>query len=117
MIKFALAVILALPLAAQDAKPFLGRWDITVTPATGTPYPQWLEVVEKDGKIEGRIQPRGGGWRTFTGATVQNNHLIVPVAPARGCDYVGPRDRGQGPDRYREARRRRRTQAGRRPRA
>jgi len=82
MIKFALALLLALPLAAQDAKPFLGRWDITVTPATGAPFPQWLEVTEKDGKIEGRLQPRGGGWRTFTGATVQNNHLIIPVAPA-----------------------------------
>src|SRR5204863_9364235 len=82
MTKFVFALILALPLAAQDAKPFLGRWDITVTPATGNPYPQWIEIMEKDGKIEGRLQPRGGAWRPFSGATVQNNHLIVPVAPA-----------------------------------
>src|SRR4051794_37882209 len=78
MTKFFAAILLVLPLAAQDAKPFLGRWDVTVTPATGTPYPQWLEVVEKAGKIEGRIQPRGGAWHTFTGAEVRNNHLMVP---------------------------------------
>ena len=63
MTKFAFALLLALPLAAQDAKPFLGRWDITVTPTTGAPFPQWLEVEEKDGKIEGRFQPRGGAWQ------------------------------------------------------
>src|SRR5947208_2986820 len=50
MTKLAFALILSLPLVAQDAKPFLGRWDLTVTPATGAPYPQWLEVTEKDNK-------------------------------------------------------------------
>jgi len=79
---FALSLLLLCPLAAQDAKPFLGRWDLTLTPARGNPYPQWMELTEKDGKIEGRVQPRGGAWRPVTGVTVANGHLVVPVAPA-----------------------------------
>src|SRR3990170_1438122 len=71
---------------AQDAKPFLGRWDMTVTPAQGTSYPQWMELVEKDGKIEGRVQPRGGGWRPIRGATVEAGKIIIALAGA-----------GQGP--------------------
>ena len=81
----ALSLFLVVSAVAQNAKPFLGRWDITVTPATGNPYPQWLEVTEKDGKIEGRVQPRGGAWRTFTGATVENGHLIVRGSRGTRC--------------------------------
>jgi hypothetical protein len=51
---FLIAGALAVPAFAQNAsKPFLGRWDLTVTNGTRT-WPQWMEVVEKDGKIEGR---------------------------------------------------------------
>ena len=53
-----LATALVSTVAAQDVKEFLGRWDMTVTPATGKPYPQWMELTDKDGKIEGRFQPR-----------------------------------------------------------
>ena len=53
MKKFVLPVLLAVCLPclaiAQDAKPFLGRWDMTVTPATGAPYPQWMELTESGG--------------------------------------------------------------------
>ncbi len=69
-------------LLAQSAKPFLGRWDLNVTPATGNPYPQWMELVEKDGKVEGRIQPRGGGWRPILGAKLEGAKLIVAVSAA-----------------------------------
>jgi hypothetical protein len=79
----ALAAALSSPLAAQDAKTFLGRWDMTVTPAGGgNPYPQWMELVEKDGKIEGRVQPRGGGWRPILGAKVDGGKVIVAVSAA-----------------------------------
>src|SRR5438876_9859327 len=80
---FALSLILLCPLVAQDEKAFIGRWDITGTPAQGAPYPQWMELVEKDGKLGGRLQPRGGAWREIAGGvTVANGHLIIPVAPA-----------------------------------
>jgi hypothetical protein len=67
---------------AQDMKSFLGRWDMTVTPASGNPWPQWMELVEKDGKVEGRVQPRGGAWRPILGAKIDSGKLIVAVSTA-----------------------------------
>ena len=67
---------------AQDVKAFLGRWDMTATPASGTPYPQWMELTENNGKIEGRVQPRGGAWRPIAGATVASGKLVVAVSEA-----------------------------------
>lgn len=78
--------LLALSLCAlaQDAKPFLGRWDFTVTPATGNPYPQWMELTEKDGKIEGRLQPRGGAWRPILGAKLDGGKITISQFSGRG---------------------------------
>jgi hypothetical protein len=70
--------------AAADTSAFAGRWDMTVTPATGNPYPQWMELIEKDGKLEGRVQPRGGGWRPILGATVEGGKLVVAVSANQG---------------------------------
>jgi hypothetical protein len=68
--------------AAQDAGAFLGRWDMVATPRTGDSFPQWMELVEKDGHIEGRVQPRGGAWRPIAGAKVEGNHIVVTVSAA-----------------------------------
>ena len=67
---------------AQDTKNFLGRWDMTATPATGKPYPQWMELTENGGKLEGRVQPRGGAWHPITGARVVAGKLMVDVGEA-----------------------------------
>jgi hypothetical protein len=83
-----LAVALVSTVAAQDAKEFLGRWDMTVTPATGKPYPQWMELTESGGRIEGKVQPRGGAWHTIAGARVEAGKLIVDVGPERGGSEV-----------------------------
>ena len=77
-----LATALTSTVAAQDAKEFLGRWDMTVTPAAGTPYPQWMELTESGGKIEGKVQPRGGAWHAIAGAHVDSGKLIVNVGEA-----------------------------------
>jgi hypothetical protein len=74
-----LMAALASTVAAQDSKAFLGRWDITVTPVNGKPYPQWLELTNSDGKIEGRVQPRGGAWHPITGAKIESGKLTVVV--------------------------------------
>jgi Domain of Unknown Function (DUF1080) len=93
MTKFAISLVLLVPAFAQDAKPFLGRWDITLTPATGAPYPGWMELTEKDGKLEGRYQPRGGAWQPIAGASIENRHLIVTLGggngPATIWDFTG----------------------------
>lgn len=71
-------------ISAQESKVFLGRWDMTVTPVSGAPYPQWMELVEKGGKIEGRVQPRGGGWMPIQGAKVDSGKLVVELSTPRG---------------------------------
>src|SRR5579871_3446874 len=77
-----LATALASTVAAQDVKEFLGRWDMTVTPAAGKSYPQWMELTDDGGKIEGRIQPRGGAWHPIVSAQMQSGKLIVVVGEA-----------------------------------
>ena len=69
------------PAFAQHS-PFLGRWDLTVQPQTGNPYPQWLEVVEKDGKLAGRFQPRGGAWKPFVDTKTDGNHMVIALNEA-----------------------------------
>jgi hypothetical protein len=83
-----LAAALVSTVAAQDAKEFVGRWDMTVTPASGQPYPQWMELTESGGKIEGKVQPRGGAWHPIAGARVDAGKLIVDVGPERGGSEV-----------------------------
>ncbi len=67
--------------------PFAGRWDLTLQPATGNPYPQWMEIVEKDGKLEGRYQPRGGAAQPILAAAMEAGHLTLTLtkANARGA--------------------------------
>jgi hypothetical protein len=74
--------VLPWTISAQNPKSFLGRWDMTVTPATGNPYAQWMELADNNGKIEGRVQPRGGAWRPIAGANIDSGKLIVTVAAA-----------------------------------
>jgi hypothetical protein len=79
-----LVTALVSTVAAQDVKEFLGRWDMTVTPATGQPYPQWMELTDRDGKIEGRVQPKGGAWHPIAGARIESGKLVVTVGEGHG---------------------------------
>ena len=84
MKKYSFLPIVCLLLAPAYAQknPFAGRWDLNVTPATGTPYPQWMEITDAGGKVDGRIQPRGGAVRPIVAAKMDGGHLIVTVADA-----------------------------------
>jgi hypothetical protein len=77
-----MAAVLPWAASAQSAQPFLGRWDMTVTPATGAAYAQWMELTENGGKIEGRVQPRGGAWRPIVGANLESGKLVVALSAA-----------------------------------
>ena len=76
-----LAMALPLIASAQDAKAFLGRWDMTATPASGVPYPQWMELLEKNGTLKGRVQPKGGGWKPILGAKIESGRMVVALSP------------------------------------
>ena len=96
MKKFFLPTLLVALAATASAQknPFVGRWDLVVTPANGNPYPQWMEITETDGKLEGRYQPRGGAWRVLNAAKIDNSHLILTLtaatdrAPAMSWDFT-----------------------------
>jgi len=38
-----------------------------------------MEITEKDGKLDGRIQPRGGAVRPIVDSKVEGNHLLITV--------------------------------------
>jgi hypothetical protein len=96
-----LLAALAVSASAQKS-PYAGRWDLTVTPQTGNPFPQWMEITEKDGKLDGRFQPRGGAWRPLVAAKVDNGHLILTLAeattrgPATTWDFTAAGDKLAG---------------------
>ena len=83
-----LAMVVLIPaLTAQKKNPFAGRWDINVTTEKET-YPNWMEVVDKDGSLQVRIQPRGGNVRPAVGARMEGSRLVVTVSgatPARAA--------------------------------
>lgn len=77
-----LSVFLVTSAAGQGSKSFAGRWDMTVTPASGAPYPQWIELTKEGDGFAGRIQPRGGAWRPIAGTHMQGADLIVDLGKA-----------------------------------
>src|ERR1017187_9002068 len=106
----AVAATLIGPASSQTKNPFLGRWDLVVTSPRGTAN-QWMEIIEKDGKLDGRIQPGGGAVRPIVGAKMDGSHLIVTVAAATdrapettwdvttdGAKVTGVQKRGENAD-------------------
>lgn len=70
-------------LAQNAANPFLGRWDVTVTAGKDT-YPDWIEVLEKDGKLAAHVQPRAGGAVWASEVKLDGNRLTVTMGGGRG---------------------------------
>jgi hypothetical protein len=94
-ILFPIVAALVSTASAQNIQQFLGRWDMTVTPVAGTPYPQWMELSDQNGKIEGRVQPRGGAWHPIEGARIESGQLIVVLnqsgsGPATSWELKSP---------------------------
>jgi hypothetical protein len=100
----ALAVLLAAALAAQKSdNPFLGRWDLNITPPTGAAFPDWIEVTQTGGTLAARIQPRSGGAFVADGVQMDGAKLIVTRQGTRwelsveGGKLVGSIKRGETP--------------------
>ncbi len=69
--------------AFAKTNPFAGRWDIDITSPRGV-YPDWMELVEKDGKTEVRVQPRGGSVHPAADVKVDGSKLTLTMNPAHG---------------------------------
>src|SRR5689334_12451077 len=70
-----LVLLLCVGSAISADGPFHGRWDLQVTPRTGTSYPDWMELAESGGKATLRVQPRSGGARVIPEFQLAGSHL------------------------------------------
>jgi hypothetical protein len=72
-------------LSQRINNPFVGRWDLTIT-AANDKFPSWMEVVEKDGDLQVRMQGRTENVHPAAAVRRDGARLIVTVtaaAPAR----------------------------------
>jgi hypothetical protein len=90
-----LALALLVPLAAQQASPFLGRWDLYVATQRGR-TPDWLEVTQSGGALAARYQPGGGASQPMQGVKVDASHLILTVNRATTWDLTVSGDQISG---------------------
>src|ERR1700692_674146 len=65
--------------AAMSAKPFLGRWDLTLkTPERE--YPSWLEITQQQGQLKACMVGRWGHARLLPKAELRNGQITF-VSP------------------------------------
>src|SRR5580700_2163676 len=60
--------------SSDSAKPFLGRWDLTLK-APDREYPSWLELREENGHLKAQMVGRWGNARPLPNAELSNGHL------------------------------------------
>jgi hypothetical protein len=58
----------------DPAKPFLGRWDLTLK-APDREYPSWVELREENGQLKAQFVGRWGNARPLPSAELLNGHL------------------------------------------
>jgi hypothetical protein len=73
LLAVALLSAVAAPVAADDAKPFLGNWALTI-PGGGA---GWLGVAETDGTLKASILWGGGSVLPVTSARVEGDTLVL----------------------------------------
>src|SRR4051794_28861118 len=64
------------------ANPFAGAWDLVVTPKSGAPYPDWMDLADRDDKTILRIQPRSGGAKEIADFKMEGTHLHLLFSKA-----------------------------------
>jgi hypothetical protein len=90
-----LALTLLVPMMAQQASPFLGRWDLYVVTQRGR-TPDWLEVTESGGALAARYQPGGGASQPIQGVKLDGSHLILTISRAAAWDLTVSGDKLSG---------------------
>jgi len=65
--------------AASSAKPFLGRWDLTLK-APDREYPSWIEITESGGQVKARFVSRFGNARPLPKVEIANGQITF-VSP------------------------------------
>ncbi len=62
-----------------DAKPFVGRWDLTLKAPDGE-HPSWLEVKDEGGQLKAQFTGRWGNARPLPKTEISGNHITF-VSP------------------------------------
>lgn len=73
LLAIALATVVAAPVAAEDTKPFVGNWALTIPDGKAG----WLGVTETDGVLKASILWGGGSVLPVSGARVKGDTLIL----------------------------------------
>lgn len=60
--------------AAVSVKPYLGRWDLTLT-APDREYPSWLEIQQENGQLKAQMVSRWGNARPLPKIELVNGNL------------------------------------------
>ncbi|MCC7175222.1 MAG: DUF1080 domain-containing protein [Bryobacterales bacterium] len=81
MVLAAAGVALIPALSQRAANPFLGRWDMTAGTGSET-FPSWMEVVEKDGELQARVQGRTDNVKPAVSVKREGARLTVVVTAA-----------------------------------
>jgi hypothetical protein len=76
-----IALVPALP--EKGSQPFTGRWDLTITTPSAT-YPSWLEVTDRDGRVEARVVGRTGSVHPATEVKIDGSRLSLVAAEQFG---------------------------------
>jgi hypothetical protein len=72
---------------AEDAKAYLGRWDLTLK-AAGKEYPSWLELKEEGGKLSAVMVGRWGNARPLPSVELKDGSLtFVSPKEEEGSDH------------------------------
>ena len=91
------AAAAGIPARSQKTNPFAGRWDMTVTVA-GQQYPSWIEVVDRGGALQARVQQRTGNVAPVAAVKMDGGKLTVTVvaaAPPRAAAGNRPASTGR----------------------
>ena len=67
--------------SSPDAKPFLGRWDLTLK-APDHDYPSWLELRQEGGQLKAQMVGRWGNARPLPKVELSGSHMT----------FVSPKD-------------------------
>ena len=68
------------PACASSRSSAVGRWDLRVLDPAGA-YPSWLEINERNGRLEGRFVGRVGGAHDLTVVRVEGGRIWFELQP------------------------------------
>jgi hypothetical protein len=80
LVAIAFSLVPARASTSTRVTPAVGRWDLRVLDPAGA-YPSWVEIIERDGRLEGRFVGRVGGARNLSIVRVEGSRIRFELPP------------------------------------